>query len=472
MAGWIKTGQFTSPASGTTVIDITDKGNDAKGIHLWCTNNTSLDTQQIHSVMNHGFSDGTNDRSILHNTDQAAITGLNTRRSNSTTLVLSLENPPDDVVLLTITAAAMNANDVTLTYGTFTAGHIINFTIFGGSDCSVEVGDTPSNDASSPLTGIAFAPEFGLYMTHGAAANDQSQFSFQSFGVSDGTNEWCLFAFQGANSPDNKGSVLIENEVTGQMDLQFADWGATILAMTSDGFTYENVPTADTGGTDIFFFLLVSYAGTRDVDIGTFTKVTGAAPVTQQMPDLGFTPQAYFLASANDVGTDATAANNCRVSFGAYDGDDGQSCIETAESGAADAANSHSRTHASEVLQISQLLNTVGIQASATPDAITDSTPSFEWNPNTSAATIIGYYALAGAAASEQEGFRFRNDDGSESAASWRQAQDVDDTIAKNVNFRLRTLINSSGDLASAAYRLDYKETGDPDAEYRQVPLT
>jgi len=386
------TGQFTSPASGTTVIDVTGKGNNAKGIHLWCTNNTLLDTQQEDSVMNHGFSDGTRHRTLLHNTDHDALGGLNTRRSNSTSLVLELETPVDDVVLLTITAAAMNANDVTLTYGVFTAGHVINFVIFGGDDCSVEVGDTPSNDVNSPVTGIAFAPEFGLFVTSGAAANDKAQYSFQSFGVSDGTDEWVLFAFQGANAPTNKGSVLVENEVVGQMDLQFADWGATIVALTSDGFTYLNVPPADTGGSDIFFYLLVTYAGTLGHDIGTFTKVTGAAPVTQQMPDLGFTPQAYFLSSANDVGTSQTNTNNCRVSHGAFDGDDGQSCIETAMEN--DSLNAHSRTHASEVLQISQDINTLGIQASATPDAITDSTPSFEWNPNTAAATIIGYYAL------------------------------------------------------------------------------
>jgi hypothetical protein len=42
----------------------------------------------------------------------------------------------------------------------------------------------------------------------------------------------------------------------------------------------------------------------------------------------------------------------------------------------------------------------------------------------------------------EQEGFRFRNDDGSESTATWKQNQDVNATIAVDQNFRLRFLIN------------------------------
>ncbi len=390
MAGWIKTGQFITPASGTTVIDITDKGNDAKAIHLCCTNNTLLDTEQIHSVMNHGISDGSVDRSVLHNTDQTSL--VNTRRSNSDALVLDLEDPTDDSEILTITAAAMNANDVTLTYGSFSAGQIVNFVIFGGDDCQTFVGNVPSNDASSPFTGVGFQPEIVLAICSGNAVNNQSEHSYQSFGVSDGTDEWVLFAFQGNNNQADKGSVLVENQIAGQMDLNFADWGVTILAMNSDGFTYENVPTADTGGADIWFVLCVTFNGTLGIDIGTFTKDIGAAPVTQQMPDLGFTPQFYWLSSACDVGTSETNTNNCRVAHGAYDGGDGQSCIETAQQN--DATDSHSRTHASEVLQISQDLNTNGIQASATPDAITDSTPSFEWDPNTGAATIIGYYAL------------------------------------------------------------------------------
>lgn len=390
MAGWIKTGQFTTPASGTTVIDITDKGNDAKAIHLYCTNNNSLDVNQIHAAMNHGISQGSVDRSMLHNTDQTSST--NTRRSNSDSLVLDIEDPTDDSIIFIISAAAMNANDVTLTYSDFTAGHIVNYVIFGGDDCSVFVGNVLSNDTNSPFTGVGFQPELVIAICSGNAANNQSQHSYQSFGVSDGTNEWVLFGYQGDNLTTSKGSVLVENQIAGQMDLDYTDWGVTILAMNSDGFTYENVPTADTGGSDVFFVLCVTFGGTLGIDIGTFTKSTGGAPVTQQMPDLGFTPQFYYLASACDTGTSQTNTNNCREAHGSYDGSDGQSCIQTAQQ--SDNTDAHSRTHASEVLQISQDLDTDGVQASATPDAITDSTPSFEWNPNTGAATIIGYYAL------------------------------------------------------------------------------
>ena len=32
---WYKTGQFQTPASGTTVINVTDKGTNPKAIHFW-----------------------------------------------------------------------------------------------------------------------------------------------------------------------------------------------------------------------------------------------------------------------------------------------------------------------------------------------------------------------------------------------------------------------------------------------------
>lgn len=72
----------------------------------------------------------------------------------------------------------------------------------------------------------------------------------------------------------------------------------------------------------------------------------------------------------------------------------------------------------------------------------------------------------------DQEGYRFRNDDGSESAATWRQNQDTVDEVARDTNIRLRVLVDASGNPNSEQYRLDYKEASDGAAEWRAVPLT
>jgi len=51
----------------------------------------------------------------------------------------------------------------------------------------------------------------------------------------------------------------------------------------------------------------------------------------------------------------------------------------------------------------------------------------------------------AAAASIEQEGFRFRNDDGSESAATWKASQDTNITLAADTAFRLRFLLKATG---------------------------
>ena len=68
---------------------------------------------------------------------------------------------------------------------------------------------------------------------------------------------------------------------------------------------------------------------------------------------------------------------------------------------------------------------------------------------------------FSGATASpelEQEGYRFRDDDGSESAATWRQNQDTVDTADIGEKIRLRVLINGSEDTDATQYELQYRE--------------
>jgi hypothetical protein len=61
-----------------------------------------------------------------------------------------------------------------------------------------------------------------------------------------------------------------------------------------------------------------------------------------------------------------------------------------------------------------------------------------------------------------QEGFRFRNDDGSETTATWDAAQDTDVTAPLGANLRLRTLIDTSAaDPPATAYTQYYKKSTD-----------
>ncbi len=75
----------------------------------------------------------------------------------------------------------------------------------------------------------------------------------------------------------------------------------------------------------------------------------------------------------------------------------------------------------------------------------------------------IVYTAGGGPATLEQEGFRFRNDDGSESTATWREVQDTNDNVARVTTIRLRMLINATNDPNSQGYQIEARKAGSLD---------
>jgi len=64
------------------------------------------------------------------------------------------------------------------------------------------------------------------------------------------------------------------------------------------------------------------------------------------------------------------------------------------------------------------------------------------------------------AASLEQEGFRFRSDDGSETTATWLASQDSSITRALETNTRIRLLVNATNDPGSIQYQLEYRKNG------------
>lgn len=70
----------------------------------------------------------------------------------------------------------------------------------------------------------------------------------------------------------------------------------------------------------------------------------------------------------------------------------------------------------------------------------------------------------------EQEGFRFRDDDGSETAATWAAAQDTHVTEPDSTNLRLRLLLNTTNAAGAINYQLEFKEK--VSGSYAIVPVT
>ena len=83
-------------------------------------------------------------------------------------------------------------------------------------------------------------------------------------------------------------------------------------------------------------------------------------------------------------------------------------------------------------------------------------------NANGDSNLVTGTFTTAAASFSlEQSRYRFRNDDGSETTATWAAAEDTPISLATNTPVRLRVEIAATGDPASKAYKLQYRKVGD-----------
>jgi hypothetical protein len=87
-------------------------------------------------------------------------------------------------------------------------------------------------------------------------------------------------------------------------------------------------------------------------------------------------------------------------------------------------------------------------------------------------AVVFAFIVKASTGASptvEQEGFRFGEDDGSESAHTWAAAQDANISSALSLTKLIRFLLNGTLDPASASFKLKYQKNGS--GGYADVPV-
>jgi hypothetical protein len=72
-------------------------------------------------------------------------------------------------------------------------------------------------------------------------------------------------------------------------------------------------------------------------------------------------------------------------------------------------------------------------------------------------------------AARDQEGFRWREDDGNESGASWLETQDTALSRAAGATTRLRVLVDTDGNTPTGQMKIQYKRDDEADSEWRDI---
>ena len=382
---WYKTGETVTPASGNTVVDVSDKGTLPFGIHLFWTDNTADATIQPHAELGHGFSDGTNHRAVMQNAQDAVS---NNFRQSSITAAILVVDPTDDSIQVEGTITFENES-FTIVWTTVSAGFRIHWEVWGGSNGGAVVGDVGAD--ASPLTGLGLANgDLLLGFTSGEQFPASSQFAYQTYGAARdngvGIDQWALFKYMGDNDEDSQGSGLTSTDFMGQYDVDFANWTIQITAMSGDGATWTGT------NADHFAFMMLDLTGIG-VEVGTMTKTIDATPATHTFPDLGFMPSGYALASASQVGEAIDVNRPCRGSFGAFDGAGTGHSINAITTVSANTPRD-SLSDSAQVINMGQDFGGGNVQSPGQAQPLMNSTPQIIFDPNTNQAEIIGFYAF------------------------------------------------------------------------------
>ena len=86
---------------------------------------------------------------------------------------------------------------------------------------------------------------------------------------------------------------------------------------------------------------------------------------------------------------------------------------------------------------------------------LTDGPLGVRWN----AKVIVGKFGGIPIART-QSAYRWRDDDADEDEAAWLELQDIPTNIDKNTTLRIRIQVDTSEDVASAQYQLEWQRVG------------
>ncbi len=245
----------------------------------------------------------------------------------------------------------------------------------------------------------------------------------------------------------------------GNMDT--SDNGANVTSInfnTDETFTEVFDTTAGDNGAAIAR-LLDPTATTADVVVVLSESSEGVAAGIVLMSGVDQTTPARGTGNTASGSSAAPSVDVTTVS-----GDFVIDCLSYIGTGAATADGSQVERWNEETIA------SVGGVGSST-EAATGTTTTMSWSISSNAWLVGGVAFIPQSASYEQEGYRWREDDGSETAATWIVAQDTDITRAKETNTRLRVISNATGNPATHQTTLEYRKVGDADSEWRSVPV-
>lgn len=241
-------------------------------------------------------------------------------------------------------------------------------------------------------------------------------------------------------------------------DVGTDDWFLVVHADLDSLSTYSAVVDKDVGatgnaGSEIFLWYIVDnntfYSGLKQAD-GTLVQIScTAVPVSAGT--------AYQLVMQHDhtAGLARLAVNGVEATPAAIAG----GVPSRGQAAYVGVASNHTEPTLGALWDL-----TVGRGYVLTAADLTEA-----WNGGTP--KRFAQWATPATATRDQGHFRWRNDDGSQAAATWAAAEDTALTLARYVPRRLRVQAAVTGDPPAEAVKLQYRPAGGTAADWRDVRL-
>lgn len=467
----------TSTGNQDITISGLGSASEIKAAMFIVSNATADATDTDHAKISIGFTDGTNHR-VVGNHSRHAQASTDILKIGTTDEVIQIIADDGSGVDIEANFVSFITDGVQINIGNEGAALLCTVILWVGTDVNAEVGDFLPNitvDLTTVVTaGFEFDHMIAVGLFNNTTFDDLSDDTFApNLGLcsNDGGGSFtqgCVTTSEAHNSPaGSPSSKMRSNRVMAQVAGGGEAGAWEVTAATSSNFT---ITTRNATTQAITGYLIISYGGAVNHWVDN-DQSSPTASGDRDTTDVGFQPQFVMhglsmFDTADQVEDDFQAGS---FGIGVFDEDNEFTTSIAIEDDAA-TMNTQSRSDAKAAfLRLDDGSNT---EFDGTFQSFLSNGYRINYaaSPNS---TVRHWIALAveSDVAYEQEGHHFRDDDGSESAATFLGAQDSNITRPKSTNTRLRiTTDSTSGDPPTAQVALQYRQTGDADSEWRDVP--
>lgn len=401
-------GSFTKSSTVTTQA-ITGLGFQASCIIFFSAGNTSSATWQAGVKQMAGFwSPFGGGYSVCAAIEDAAGTSNTARYFADEALnFVTNSGAVESLGHLTIDADGFTVDWTTNTAAT---GYVVNYIAFTASEAplSQTINWNMPTSGDAVVTGLTWEPNLVFHLHAGAvtaalpAGATGAAFGFgcmgpnatDSVGATE-TGQW----FQSMFSLDNSGTTFSFSNFSSPLGVSVSKGCMDGLSSTGGPTLRATFQSFDSGGFTLNFITHPSGAFNAaslclqvpDAWVGSFTKSTAAAPVTQTVKSgLSFNPGLALYATTSK--TSGTGTSGLRASIAARD--TATSSVSTAVQDQYGAGTSNAHSYSSDYLQIAnndtQTITAVGVPSFPGSGALT-----VNWTTNDANGTVIGFVTMA-----------------------------------------------------------------------------